>query len=377
MSTFTLAPVELTQAGINELYDTFGSGTESTVDGVTKFMPIDEIIARDVVSKAAVQSPGLFDYNNLLDGTAPFFDQIPAFANLSASERKFGSNDEIIEFLARDEKGQKLIFGDFKEGFKRDVIPQTLSLTGAFTGAKIGAKVPGPPLFRFGVTTGATILGAFGAYEGGDFLTSQLFGDERTILPGTRKAYAQGKTAAGVFSWLPTPFLISKNVDFGAAKYLDNLVEVMKKGPVTATDFNNKDVAKSLAKGKGPNLVRLVNGVEKMLSASSQFARKSPKTTLAVESVAGVSQTGFAGVAEESFPGQADARILLESGGSIVPGVAATLLIDRASAIMQALKNAFGRAKEIAKDKDSAIQGAKEGLSFIKERQRQAGAKKY
>ena len=51
MSTFTLAPVELTQAGINELYDTFGSGTESTVDGVTKFMPIDEIIARDVVSK--------------------------------------------------------------------------------------------------------------------------------------------------------------------------------------------------------------------------------------------------------------------------------------------------------------------------------------
>ena len=376
MSTFTLAPVELTQAGINELYDTFGSGTESTVDGVTKFMPIDEIIARDVVSKAAVQSPGLFDYNNLLDGTAPFFDQIPAFANLSAAERKFNSNDEIIEFLARDEKGQKLIFGDFKEGFKRDVIPQTLSLTGAFTGAKIGSKVPGPPLFRFGVTTGATILGAFGAYEGGDFLTSQLFGDERTILPGTRKAYAQGKTAAGVFSWLPTPFLISKNVDFGAAKYLDNLVEVMKKGPVTATDFKNKDVAKSLAKGKGPNLMRLVNGVEKMLSASSQFARKNPKSTLAVEGVAGVSQTGFAGVAEESFPGQADARILLESGGSIVPGVAATLLIDRASAIMQALKNAFGRAKEIAKDKDSAIQGAKEGLSFIKERQRQAGAKK-
>ena len=376
MSTFTLAPVELTQAGINELYDTFGSGTESTVDGVTKFMPIDEIIARDVVSKAAVQSPGLFDYNNLLDGTAPFFDQISEFANLPAAERKFNSNDEIIEFLARDEKGQKLIFGDFKEGFKRDVIPQTLSLAGAVTGAKIGAQVKGPPLFRFGVTTGATILGAFGAYEGGDLLTSELFGDERTILPGTRKAYAQGKTAAGVFSWLPTPFLISKNVDFGAAKYLDNLVEVMKKGPVTATDFQNKDIAKSLAKGKGPNLIRLVNGVEKMLSATSKFARKSPKSTLAVEGLAGVSQTGFAGVAEESFPGQAVPRVALEASGSVVPGVAATLLVDRAGAIMQALKNAFGRAKEVAKDKDSAIKGAKEGLSFIKEGQRQAGAKK-
>ena len=376
MSTFTLAPVELTQAGINELYDTFGSGTESTVDGVTKFMPIDEIIARDVVSKAAVQAPGLFNYNNLLDGTAPFFDQVPKFANLSAAERKFNSNDEIIRFLARDEKGQKLIFGDFKKGFKRDVIPQTLSLAGAVTGAKIGARVPGPPLFRFGVTTGATILGAFGAYEGGDFLTSQLFGDERTILPGTRKAYAQGKTAAGVFSWLPTPFLISKNVDFGAAKYLDNLVEVMKKGPVTATDFKNKDVAKSLAKGKGPNLMRLVNGIEKMLSASSQFAKKSPKATLTVETVAGVSQTGLAGVAEQSFPGQADARIVLESGGSIVPGVAATLLIDRASAITQALKNAFGRTKEAIQDKEGTIKAAKEGLGFIKERQRQAGAKK-
>ena len=53
----------------------------------------------------------------------------------------------------------------------------------------------------------------------------------------------------------------------------------MKKGPVTATDFKNKDVAKSLAKGKGPNLMRLVNGIEKMLTASSQLAKKRPKAT--------------------------------------------------------------------------------------------------
>ena len=234
-------------------------------------MPIEEIIARDVVSKSVVQSPGLFTYDTLKDGTALFFDKIPEFKTQTPGQRRFKTNDEIINFLARTSQGEELEFGTMLEGFKRDILSQGLSLTGAVAGAKIGSKAPGTALSRFFVTTGSTILGAFGAYEGGELLTSQLFGDEKTILPGTRKAYAYGKTAAGAFAWLPTPFLISKNVDFGAAKYLDNLVETLKKGPLTPADYKNKDLVKSLAKGKGPNVLRLIRGTEKMLTSSKSL----------------------------------------------------------------------------------------------------------
>ena len=59
----------------------------------------------------------------------------------------------------------------------------------------------------------------------------------------------------------------------------------------------------------------------------------------------GVSQTGFGGYAEQTQPGEALPRVGYELGGSIVPGVAGTLLIDRIGAIKDALVNMFGRAK--------------------------------
>ena len=372
-----LKPVILDQPQINEFYENYGAGDNVIIDGVDKYMPIEEIIARDVVSKSVVQSPGLFTYDTLKDGTASFFDQVPAFKAQTPGQRRFKTNDEIINFLARTSQGEELEFGTMLEGFKRDILPQGLSLTGAVTGAKLSsqaAKNVPSVIGKFGTVVGGTVLGAFGGWEGGELLTSQLFGDEKTILPGTRKAYAAGKTAAGAFAWLPTPFLISKNVDFGSAKYLDNLVETLKKGPLTPADYKNKDLVKSLAKGKGPNVIRLINGIEKMLTSSKKFATDRPFSTLAVEGMVGVSQTGFGGYAEQTQPGEALPRVGYELGGSIVPGVAGTLLIDRIGAIKDALVNMFGRAKA-AKDK-GLYTSAKEGISFLKEKREMAGAKK-
>ena len=48
MTDIKLKPIILDQPQINEFYKTFGSGSETTVNGVTKFMDVDEIIARDV-----------------------------------------------------------------------------------------------------------------------------------------------------------------------------------------------------------------------------------------------------------------------------------------------------------------------------------------
>ena len=124
MTDIKLKPIILDQPQINEFYKTFGSGSETTVNGVTKFMDVDEIIARDVVAKSSTQMPGIFTYENLKDGTAPLFDLLPIFKDLSPNERikSLGTNDKIINFLTRTPKGEKLEFGTISEGFKRDIL---------------------------------------------------------------------------------------------------------------------------------------------------------------------------------------------------------------------------------------------------------------
>ena len=380
MSDIKLKPIILDQPGINEFYKIFGSGKETVVGGVKKFMNVDEIIARDVASKSSTQMPGLFTYDNLKDGTAPLYDLLPLWKDMSIDQRinKLGTNDKIIEFLTRTSKGKKLEFGTMAEGAKRDALPQAFSLTGLVGGAKIGtqitSKIPtagGLPglAVKFGIPTVTSILGAFGAWKGGEFLTSQLFGDEKTILPGTRKAYAQGKTAVGALSWLPLPFLISKNVDFGAAKYLDNVAEMIKKGYVVNQPFSTfqSGVAKQLTTGKAPRTARIIKGIEKMLTASGQFAKANPKATLGVETIVLGSQTSLAGVSEESFPGEPIPRVGMELTGSFVPGVLGTIFIDRFGAVLQALKNSYTKIKDT---------GFKEGLNILKQRQQKGGAEK-
>tara|TARA_Y100001963_G_scaffold64164_1_gene89472 strand:- start:3957 stop:9212 length:5256 start_codon:yes stop_codon:yes gene_type:complete len=380
MSDIKLKPIILDQPGINEFYKVFGAGKETVVDGVKKFMNVDEIIARDVASKSSTQMPGLFTYENLKDGTAPLYDLLPLWKDMSIDQRinKLGTNDKIIEFLTRTSKGEKLEFGTMAEGAKRDFLPQVFSLTGLVSGAKIGtqitSKIPTPGglpgvAIKFGIPTVTSILGAFGAWKGGEFLTSQLFGDEKTILPGTRKAYAQGKTAVGALSWLPLPFLISKNVDFGAAKYLDNVAEMIKKGYVVNQPFSTfqSGVAKQLTTGKAPRTARIIAGIEKMLTASGKFAKANPKATLGVETVVLGSQTTLGGESEQAWPGEALPRIGMELTGSFVPGVLGTIFIDRFGAILQALKNSYKKIKDT---------GFKEGLNILKQRQQIKGAEK-
>ena len=73
-------------------------------------MPVDEIIARDVASKSSTQMPGIFTYENLKDGTAPLYDLLPLWKDMSIDQRisKLGTNDKIIQFLTRTSKGENL-----------------------------------------------------------------------------------------------------------------------------------------------------------------------------------------------------------------------------------------------------------------------------
>ena len=158
-----------------------------------------------------------------------------------------------------------------------------------------------------------------GAYEGGEEVADYLLDDEMLMTPGTTAAYESGKTAASVAGWLPTPFLISKNVQFGAAQYLDNLLKkpaVTRTGPPTAAELAEPGVKQLLrvtkptalygprkltakamgldapdalkkVKGRSPRDMRFISSIERLLTRTGQEARDLPRRTVAAEVIAG------------------------------------------------------------------------------------------
>jgi len=285
------------------------------------------VLAEQLTNRIAVDYPELITYGGLRDGTALLFDQLPSFKSLSPEERSL-TNDDIISLFAVDEQGEPIKEGTFTEGFLREILPSGISASGAYTGAKIGtrlaAPIPGVTPWtiaaKAAIPTITTIAGALGFYEAGKGGTDLLFGPEKPITPGSRAAYEAGKTTAGAAGWLALPYMISKNVQFGAAQYLDNLAEGTK----------------------GPLNTRLIAGMEKLLSKTGESARSAPIPFATVETGAGLGAAGGAYTAESVDPGDESTRLMLEIPGGISGGI----LASRITAIKPALisvKETFGK----------------------------------
>ena len=86
-------------------------------------------------------------------------------------------------------------------------------------GQTLVAGVPpvSPPTaaIRFGTPIVTGILSSIGGYYVGEQVADELLGDEVPMLPGQTAAYEAGKTAAGAAAWLPFPFLLPKQLNFG------------------------------------------------------------------------------------------------------------------------------------------------------------------
>jgi len=314
----------------------------------------EPIIAEQITGEVAVDYPDLINYAGLLDGTAPLFDTLPEFKDLPPEERRL-SNAQIISLFAVDEQGDPIQEGSFLQGAKREIFPSVFSLAGAATGAKFGAELQAPippagPLAiaaKVGIPTVTTLIGAFGGYEGGELATDALFGPEKPVTPGSRAAYEAGKTAAGAAGWLPLPFMISKNVSFGAAQYLDNLSEIFSKpGPIVLADITKPGVAGALKTGKAPKTARYTAAVERLLSGTGEAARKAPKATAFLETAAGAGAVGGAYTAETADPGDAGTRLGLEIVGSVAPSILGARLIAKGPETVASLKNIVSRARK-------------------------------
>jgi len=340
---------------MNQQYEILGSGIDTDDRG---FIPIDEIIAENVADTVKLDfSPDLQNdiFNQLKTGEWQGFNLMPEFKDLSTSERAL-SNDDIIKLFAKSPEGKVFEEGTESSGFGRDILPQAGAfgafVGGAKAGAQVVSKLPVPPIAKFLVPAVTGLASSVAAYKGGEELTSLMIGDENPILPGTRAAYARGKTAAGVIPWLALPFTISKNVSFGAAQYLDNLAYL--------------NLSKTGAKEVAPKNIKILSGMEKLLTGVGETARKRPIPFGLVEAVAGTSQTILGGSAEQDFPQQVLPRLGYEAGGSLIPGIIGSVIIERTAGIASGLSKGLKNLK---------TEGLK-GLDFVRRKREYQGIQK-
>ena len=290
----------------------------------------EPILAQQLTSEVAVDYPELITYEGLRQGTAPLFDQLPQFKDLDPTKRGL-SNAQIISLFAVDEQGEPIKEGTFAAGVQREFFPSVFSLAGAKLGAETGMalQAPIPPAGPLGIgakiaiPTITTLAGAFGGYKAGEAGTDLILGPEKPVSPGSRAAYESGKTFGGAIGWLPMPYMISKNVNFGAAQYLSNLAE----------------------NTKGPLSTRLIAGVEKMMSKTGTAARKAPVSTAIIETTAGLGAAGGAYTAETIDPGDAGTRLMLEIPG----GITGAIVADRVTSFLPALKSLKEGTKKLVK----------------------------
>lgn len=280
------------------------------------------VIAREVAGQVAIGNEEFFSYDSLRDGTARLFDLDPVTRDRSPRERALTDN-QIINLFAVDIEGNPIEGGTFAAGAAREAAPQVGALGGFMAGARATSTLPiYHPLVKAGVGLIGGVVGAIAGYEGGEALTDQLIGPERPLLPGQTAAYEQGKTGMGVLAWMPLPFMVSKDVSFGTAQYLQNLAA--------------QGVADT------PRSVRLAQGIENMLGRMGTTAREAPVGTILLEGFIGAGQVAGAGMAEEADPGAPLPRItaeLLGGGAAAIMGAPITTMATQFGNIGEILRN--------------------------------------
>ena len=140
----------------------------------------NSLLAKVLGNQFAYDFPGEVDYESLKDGTAKFYDLIPtidsktgiAVKDLPPSARAM-SDEAIIKLFSNAEDG------GFIDGVQRSMISMGLGSAGGIAGAKIGARVPGPPQLRLGGAVAGYLFGTGTGFLSGEGLTNMIF-DENT-----------------------------------------------------------------------------------------------------------------------------------------------------------------------------------------------------
>ena len=301
-------------------------------------------IAQAVAAEIETDLPDYLNYRGLRDGTAKIFDLDPVAKGLPPEKRAM-TDEDIISFLAVGPDGEPIQRATRPQGFLENIVPELGSMAGFSGGVAAGLKLQAgiPPAGPYAILGKAAIpiftglLGAAMGRSGVETVQDAVVGEQDPIMPGSTPEYEAGKTAATITAFLPTPFMLPKMAQTGAAQYLSNLrdarqaltggAKIKPTGPLTAEQqaiFNAlpENQAARLVAGKGdPLSVRLLAFTQRMLGEAGEAARAKPVRTLAGEVLPGTGAVIGAEIAEREAPGEIFPRIALETVGGVTGAV--------------------------------------------------------
>ena len=356
-----------------EVFDIpLGDGTIKTVPVVSFDKDITDFItktygaknaesamAENVVAGLANETPSVFTYETLLDGTAPFFDFNSKTKDLAPEKRGMTNKQILDNFTNLKEVG-------FFEGLGREVTKQFPSAMAAYGGFKAGAiatsSIPpiNPPLIalKYGVPVVTGIIAGVEGYNLGEVVSDLAFGEEKAVTPSQSAAYESGKTVGGGLGWLPVPFMLPRKVSLGAAQYLDNLESMLAKGPITnAQALNDKVLVKTLKTGKSPKSVRFAKSAEQLLGKIGTEFKDKPKRMFVAETLSVAGAGALAYQAEKAAPGEILPRIGAQVVGGILPQVGFSSLLKYIPEAKQAIKDKGGYINFFKETAKSASRG--------------------
>ena len=295
-----------------------------------------EEYTRFVVGELSARYPNLLDYDSLKDGTAPVYNAIPDFAVDPGLSRKL-DDDILLELFLRDPDGEYIQEGTITKGLKEEILPAVGGFAGAYGGGKLGAALglkaqafippAGPPAIaaKFLITAGSTIAGMMLGEEGVRTIQRKLFDEPDLIKLGTRPEFEAGRTLAAGLGFLAAPWALSKNINFGATQYLDNVRtlknQYLEPAEVAIRNYGTGrlDARRYLPEELPPVTTgtRLIGVAEKGLQATARAAREKPKRTLLAEAVPVAGTAVAASEAEKAAPGEPVRRVVYETAGGM------------------------------------------------------------
>ena len=273
-----------------------------------------EALARDLVSTMQMdyadqmaQDPNFLTYEGLIGGTAPFLDFLPSTKGKTPTERAFTADQAVVLFSNAQPASFSRPF--LSEFFKSVPATEAMAATARLTGPRIipattAAFAPLGPVgaaagFGVGVVgTGALSLLAGGAtYLFGDYLEEQVMGPDAVITPGQRAEYEAYRTLGGGVGAIRFPWLMSPTSNIAGNAMLSNIA-------------NDAGRAQSL---------KLVSGLDNIISSTGKAASRNVKMTAAGELAASAGSAVGAYQAESMDPGATGTRLAGELiGGNLL-----------------------------------------------------------
>ena len=331
-------------------------------------------------------APGLFTYETLKDGTAEFFNLLPASKDRTADERKL-SDDDIVTYFSNVTDfggGNQAKTKTLMDRIKRNLAPAAGMLGGGIYGARAGVSIPASDIR---VKLGAGFLGFLGGTlagtEAGQQITKYFAGEAQPVVPVLQKFAVAGETIPYAFSVMASPWMLpSKTGGLGAVNFLDKFRKVSSSGNATisgkgGTSLNDRNLAlaakdaglsvkdyvratvnQQKAQGsktirdmfrpdpsKGPVDMRLIAALERGLVTAGQAGRGelgagALVASGVIDTISGAGATYGGFLAETLKPNEPGYRIGYEIAGSLAPGVVTIAGIKGVGLIPQGFNSA-------------------------------------